>query len=81
MDLTQALAHSNNYFFANLGLKLGYSEVGMPMPKKRVWRKGGSEHTGEESGYFADQPPSSGMGMMTSFGDGIRQTPLELAAF
>jgi hypothetical protein len=27
MDLTGALAHSNNYFFANLGRKLGFEKV------------------------------------------------------
>ena len=26
-DLTEALAHSNNYYFANLGVKLGYEKV------------------------------------------------------
>jgi cell division protein FtsI/penicillin-binding protein 2 len=36
---------------------------------------------GEEPGYFADAPPKNGgMGMMTSFGEGITLTPLELAA-
>ena len=27
LDLTEAIAHSNNYFFANLGIKLGYDKV------------------------------------------------------
>ena len=80
MDLTQALAHSNNYFFANLGLKLGYEKWAYYAKLFGYGEKAGLNIPGEESGYFADQPPSSGMGMMTSFGDGIRQTPLELAA-
>jgi cell division protein FtsI/penicillin-binding protein 2 len=35
---------------------------------------------GEEPGYLAEAAPVTGVGMMTSFGDGIRLTPLELAS-
>jgi len=80
MDLTQALAHSNNYFFANLGVKLGYDKWAYYARLFGYGEKAGLNIPGEEPGFFADEPPSSGMGMMTSFGDGIRQTPLELAA-
>jgi cell division protein FtsI/penicillin-binding protein 2 len=80
MDLTQALAHSNNYFFANLGVKLGYDKWAYYAKLFGYGEKAGLNIPGEEPGFFADEPPSSGMGMMTSFGDGIRQTPLELAA-
>jgi penicillin-binding protein 2 len=80
MDLTQALAHSNNYYFANLGIKLGYEKWAYYAKLFGYGEKAGLDIPGEEPGYFAAAPPSSGMGMMTSFGDGIRQTPLELAA-
>ncbi len=80
MDLTQALAHSNNYYFANLGIKLGYERWAYYAKLFGLGEKAGLDIPGEEPGYFAPEPPSSGMGMMTSFGDGIRQTPLELAA-
>ncbi len=80
MDLTQALAHSNNYYFANLGVKLGYDKWAYYAKLFGLGEKAGLNIEGEEPGYFASEPPASGMGMMTSFGDGIRQTPLELAA-
>ncbi len=80
MDLTQALAHSNNYYFANLGIKLGYEKWAYYAHLFGLGEKAGLNIEGEEPGYFASEPPSSGMGMMTSFGDGIRQTPLQLAA-
>jgi cell division protein FtsI/penicillin-binding protein 2 len=40
--------------------------------------KAGLDIPGEEAGYLTPDPPSTGVGMMTSFGDGIRLTPLEL---
>lgn len=80
MDLTQALAHSNNYYFANLGVKLGYEKWAYYAKLFGLGEKAGLDIEGEEPGYFASEAPSSGMGMMTSFGDGIKQTPLELAA-
>ncbi len=80
MDLTQALAHSNNYYFANLGIKLGYEKWAYYAKLFGLGERAGLGIEGEEPGYFAPQPPSSGMGMMTSFGDGITQTPLELAS-
>jgi len=80
MDLTQALAHSNNYYFANLGIKLGYERWAYYAKLFGMGEKAGLDIPGEQPGFFASEAPSSGMGMMTSFGDGIRQTPLELAA-
>jgi penicillin-binding protein 2 len=80
MDLTQALAHSNNFYFANLGIKLGYEKWAYYAKLFGLGEKAGLNIEGEEPGYFASEAPSSGMGMMTSFGDGIKQTPLELAA-
>lgn len=80
MDLTRALALSNNYYFANLGIKLGYERWAYYAKLFGMGEKAGLDIPGEEPGFFASEPPSSGMGMMTSFGDGIRQTPLEKLA-
>jgi penicillin-binding protein 2 len=81
MDLTQALAHSNNYYFANLGIKLGYERFSYYAKLFGLGERAGLNIAGEEPGYFADAPPKNGgMGMMTSFGEGITVTPLELAA-
>lgn len=81
LDLTQALAHSNNVYFASLGLKLGYDRFSYYARLFGLGEKAGLNIEGEEPGYFADAPPKGGgMGMMTSFGEGITLTPLELAA-
>lgn len=81
MDLTQALAHSNNYYFANLGIKLGYERFAYYAKLFGLGERAGLNIPGEEPGFFADAPPKNGgMGMMTSFGEGITLTPLELAA-
>jgi penicillin-binding protein 2 len=81
MDLTTALAHSNNAYFANLGIKLGYDRFAYYAKLFGLGEKAGLGIDGEEPGYFAPAPPKNGgMGMMTSFGEGITLTPLELAA-
>jgi penicillin-binding protein 2 len=80
MDLTGALAHSNNHFFATLGERLGYDRVAAYTKLFGIGEKAGLDIPGEEPGYVASQTPDSGMGMMTSFGDGIRITPLELTS-
>jgi len=81
MDLTEALAHSNNYYFANLGVKLGYEKVSFYAHEFGYGEKAGLNIEGEHPGYFPPAPPANGgMGMLTSFGEEIAQTPLELAA-
>lgn len=80
MDMTGALAHSNNHYFATLGEKLGYEKVSAYSKMFGVGEKAGLDIPGEEPGYVAPSTPDSGIGMMTSFGDGIRLTPLELTS-
>ena len=46
----------------------------------RSGRKAGLNIEGEQPGSIASEPPADGLGMMTSFGEGIYMTPLELAA-
>jgi len=80
MDLTDALAYSNNYYFANLGIKLGYQRVSYYAHLFGYGQKAGLNVEGEHPGYFPPAPPKNGgMGMLTSFGEEISQTPLELA--
>jgi penicillin-binding protein 2 len=80
MDLTDALAYSNNYYFANLGIKLGYERVNYYAHLFGYGEKAGLNIEGEHSGAFPQAPPKNGgMGMLTSFGEEISQTPLELA--
>ena len=81
MDLTYALAHSNNYYFATLGEKLGYERVSYYAHLFGYGEKAGLNIPGEQPGRFPDAPPKNGgVGMLTSFGEEIQQTPLQLAA-
>lgn len=81
MDLTDALAYSINAYFANLGVKLGYERMNYYAHLFGYGEKAGLNIEGEHAGYFPPAPPANGgMGMLTSFGEEIRQTPLELAA-
>ncbi|MBV9304333.1 MAG: penicillin-binding protein [Acidobacteriaceae bacterium] len=79
-DMTQALALSNNLYFAKLGQELGFDRVYKYAKLFGLGEKAGLDIPGEEAGYLASEAPETGVGMMTSFGDGIRLTPLELAS-
>ncbi|MBV9035863.1 MAG: penicillin-binding protein [Acidobacteriaceae bacterium] len=80
MDMTAALARSNNLYFAKLGQELGFERFRKYAEIYGLGEKAGLEIPGEEPGFLADEPPPTGVGMMTSFGDGIRLTPLELTS-
>ncbi len=78
--MTDALAKSNNQYFASLGQKLGFERVSYYTHMFGLGEKAGLDIEGEQAGLLPPAPPRNGMGMMTSFGDGIALTPLELAA-
>jgi cell division protein FtsI/penicillin-binding protein 2 len=81
MNLTYALAHSNNYYFATLGQRLGFEKVSYYAHLFGYGEKAGLNIPGEQSGSYPLKPPQNGgVGMLTSFGEEIRQTPLQLAA-
>jgi len=80
LDMTQALAHSNNMYFAKLGQELGFERVEKYGKLFGLGEKAGLDIRGEEAGFLTSEVPESGVGMMTSFGDGIRLTPLELTS-
>ncbi|HEY2011860.1 MAG TPA: penicillin-binding transpeptidase domain-containing protein [Bryobacteraceae bacterium] len=81
MDLTYALAHSNNYYFATLGGKLGYDKFSYYAHLFGYGEKAGLNIAGEQPGHFPSAAPKNGgVGMLTSFGEEIQQTPLQLAA-
>jgi cell division protein FtsI/penicillin-binding protein 2 len=81
MDLTYALAHSNNLYFATLGEKLGYDKVAYYAHLFGYGEKAGMNIAGESAGHYPAAPPKNGgVGMLTSFGEEIQQTPLQLAA-
>lgn len=81
LDLTDALAYSNNYYFGSLGVKLGYERVNYYAHLFGYGEKAGLNIEGEHPGFFPPAPPKDGgMMMLTSFGEEISQTPLEFAA-
>src|SRR5580658_7098297 len=80
-NLTQALAHSNNYYFATLGSKLGFDKVSYYAHLFGYGEKAGLNIAGESPGRFPAAPPvNGGVGMLSSFGEESSQTPLQLAA-
>jgi len=81
MDMTYALAHSNNLYFATLGEKLGYQKVAYYAHLFGYGEKAGLNIPGEQPGHYPSAPPKNGgVGMLTSFGEEIQQTPLQFAA-
>lgn len=80
INLTQALAHSNNQFFAAVGDKLGYDKIAEYAHLYGLGERAGWNLEREQAGSLADHPPADGLGMMTSFGEGFHMTPLELTA-
>lgn len=81
INLTYALAHSNNAYFASLGTRLGFATVSRYAHMFGYGEKAGLNVAGEQPGHFPSAPPKNGgVGMLTSFGEEISQTPLQLAA-
>ena len=81
MNLTTALAKSNNQYFAKLGEELGYERFSYYAHLFGLGEKAGLNIPGEHAGHFPPAPPKNGgMGMLTSFGEEIALTPLQLAA-
>ncbi len=83
MDLTTALAHSNNAYFAAVGQKLGFEKVSYYAHQFGLGELAGWNIPGEHLGTFpATVLPSKlgGVGKMCSFGESISLTPLQLGA-
>jgi penicillin-binding protein 2 len=78
--MTEAIAHSNNQYFADLGQKLGFERVSYYARMFGLGEKAGLDIVGEQAGTLPVEEPKLGVGMMTSFGEGITLTPLEYAA-
>ncbi|MBZ5513209.1 MAG: penicillin-binding protein [Acidobacteriia bacterium] len=83
MDLTQALAHSNNAYFEALGRKMGFEKVSYYAHQFGLGELAGWNLEGEHLGVFPSEeldPRQGGVGRMCSFGQGISMTPLQLGA-
>ena len=83
MNLTEALAHSNNAYFEAVGRKLGFEKVSFYAHQFGLGELAGLEIPGEQLGTYPDEEISAklgGVGKMCSFGEGISMTPLQLGA-
>jgi len=81
MNLTEALAHSNNTYFEALGRKLGFEKVAYYAHEYGLGELAGYDIPGEQLGTYPDEVISEklgGVGKMCSFGEGISMTPLQL---
>jgi len=83
MNLTEALAHSNNAYFEAVGRKLGFEKVQYYAHQFGLGELAGYQVPGEQLGAYPEEEISAklgGVGKMCSFGEGISMTPLQLGA-
>jgi penicillin-binding protein 2 len=81
MDLTEAMAHSNNIFFERVGSQLGFDTVIKYAQLLGLGDRAGYNIQEEQPGLLPSKPPAyGGIARMSSFGQGIRITPLQLAS-
>jgi cell division protein FtsI/penicillin-binding protein 2 len=81
MALTEAMAHSNNKFFEQVGTRLGFERVIKYDALLGLGQKVGYNLPDEQAGSLPPSPPFfGGVARMSSFGEGIRITPFQLAS-
>ncbi|MFY9661981.1 MAG: penicillin-binding transpeptidase domain-containing protein [Terriglobales bacterium] len=83
MNLTEALAHSNNAYFEAVGRKLGFEKVQYYAHQFGLGELAGYRIPGEQLGTYPEvEIPAKlgGVSKMCSFGEGISMTPLQLGA-
>jgi penicillin-binding protein 2 len=83
MNLTNALAHSNNAYFEAVGRRLGFERVSAYAHQFGLGELAGYNIQGEHLGTFPAQELDAklgGVGKMCSFGESISMTPLQLGA-
>jgi len=83
MNLTEALAHSNNAYFENVGRRLGFDKVHHYAQLYGLGEMAGWNIEGEHLGVYPTEVLDArlgGVGKMCSFGDSISMTPLQLGA-
>ena len=83
MNLTHALAISNNSYFEVLGRRLGFTRVSQYARQFGIGELAGYNIEGEHLGVFPNAAPSGksgGVARMCSYGENISMTPLQLGA-
>jgi penicillin-binding protein 2 len=84
MNMTEALAHSNNLYFEEMGRELGFERVRHYATQFGLGELAGYDIPGEQLGTYPDHEipaAEGGVGRMCSFGQGVSMTPLQLGAF
>ena len=82
MNLTEALAHSNNRYFEEVGRRIGFQKWRERVSEFGFGELAGYQISGEQLGTLPQQPAKfGGVARMSSFGFDINFTPLQLAAF
>ena len=83
LNLTEALAHSNNLYFETLGRSLGFERMKRYANQFGLGELAGYNIPGEQLGVYPDQELAAnlgGVGRMSSFGESVSMTPLQLGA-
>ena len=81
MDLTSALAHSNNFYFANLGRRLGFDRLAQYAYLFGYGEKAGWDIPDESPGRFpATAPKGGGVANLAYCGTDMGVTALQMAA-
>src|ERR1700730_9572161 len=81
LTLTEAMAHSNNAYFEELGRRMGFETVSSYARTLGLGELAGYEIPEEQPGTVPEAPPKrGGVARMSSFGEGIQMTPLQLGA-
>lgn len=81
MNMTEAMAHSNNPYFEVLGRQMGFDTVSRYAKLLGFGETAGYEIFEEQPGVLPAAAPSyGGVGRMSSFGEGIQITPLHLTS-
>lgn len=83
MNLTTALAHSNNAYFEAVGRRLGFEKVAYYAHEYGLGELAGYDIPGEQLGTYPEEvipAKLGGVGKMCSFGEGVSMTPLQLGA-
>jgi len=80
-NLDEAIAHSNNEYFGELGKRLGFDRVTRYAKMLGLGEAAGLDIPGERPGALPGEPPrGTSMGLLTAYGSGFLVTPLQLAA-
>ena len=81
INVTEALAHSNNVFFHKLGEMLGFQRITQYAREFGFGEKAGLDIPGESAGRYPSAPPEEGgVGFLAYCGTNVEVTPLQMAA-